>query len=79
MCLRNKSNDYENYGGRGIAICSEWLNFEGFYKDMGEKPKGKSIDRINNEGNYEPSNCRWATPKEQRNNQRPRRKKCQSS
>lgn len=70
-CLNPKVPQYHNYGGRGITVCDRWLSsFENFLIDMGEKPAGKSIDRINNDGNYEPGNCRWATSKEQRDNQR---------
>ena len=69
-CLNRNDKNYKNYGGRGITICPEWLTFINFYKDMGEKPKDKSIDRINNNSGYCKSNCRWATPKEQMNNTR---------
>jgi len=78
-CLNKNGKDYKNYGGRGITVCSHWLKFENFRDDMLESykkhvaefgEKQTSIDRMNNNGNYEPNNCRWATVKEQRNNQR---------
>lgn len=70
-CYNQKSLSYKNYGARGITVCEPWLaSFENFLSDMGIKPDGCSIDRVDNNGNYEPSNCRWATPAEQRRNQR---------
>ena len=68
-CFNPKNHKWPRYGKRGITVCARWLKFENFYADMGERPSGKSIDRINNDGDYEPGNCRWATPKEQRANQ----------
>ena len=70
-CMNSRAHNYYLYGGRGIAVCSRWLNsFENFYEDMGERPVGKSLDRIDNNGNYEPQNCKWSTPEEQQNNTR---------
>ena len=67
-CLNKNSPNYRYYGGRGITICAKWLTFENFYKDMGNVPKGKSLDRKNNNKGYCKSNCKWSTPKEQANN-----------
>lgn len=69
-CSQPKRDDYNRYGGRGIKVCDRWLNsFENFIEDMGIKPeKSYSLDRINNDGNYEPGNCRWATILEQNRN-----------
>lgn len=64
-CFNPKKRHYEYYGARGITVCERWLKFENFLADMGECPPKLSIHRINNDGNYEPSNCKWATLKEQ--------------
>lgn len=74
-CTNPSAAKFPDYGGRGIKVCDRWQSFENFLSDMGEKPSPNvSIDRINNDGNYEPGNCRWATAKEQANNRRAARK-----
>lgn len=71
-CFKKTSPYYKNYGARGITVCDRWKNsFHNFYQDMGPKPGPEhSLDRIENDGNYEPGNCRWATMIEQNNNRR---------
>lgn len=70
-CTNPQDPNWPRYGGRGIVICKEWDNFEVFFSDMGSRPSlNHSINRKNNNGNYEPKNCSWATPKEQARNRR---------
>lgn len=71
-CYNKNCPQYEHYGARGITVCDRWLNsFDDFYDDMGKKPdKSMSLDRIDVNGNYEPSNCRWATSQQQSRNKR---------
>jgi hypothetical protein len=72
-CTNPNAPHYGCYGGRGIKVCERWQLYENFLSDMGERPTGLSIDRVNNDGDYEPSNCRWATKQEQVENTRSNR------
>lgn len=67
-CSNPDATGYEKWGGRGIKVCERWMDFKNFYEDMGDRPQGTSLDRIDNNGNYEPDNCKWSTPQEQAEN-----------
>jgi ribosomal protein S27E len=69
-CQCKTSPDYPSYGGRGIRVCGRWNEFENFLEDMGSRPPGTSLDRLDGADDYYPENCRWATPMEQANNRR---------
>lgn len=72
-CLNPRNKDYAHYGARGITVCERWQkSFTAFYCDMGDRPDKHTLERIDNEGNYEPGNCKWATWHDQRINTRPR-------
>lgn len=75
-CCNHNAHNYGDYGGRGIRVCQRWLDsFENFLADMGPRPEGTTLNRIDNDGNYEPDNCEWATPKVQSNNRRRAKKR----
>lgn len=79
-CTNPHVKNYKNYGGRGISVCERWNDFDNFLADMGYRPGAKySIHRINNDGNYEPDNCKWATWIEQASNRRTREPKAKKN
>ncbi len=69
-CYRQSSGNYSRYGGAGIQVCARWALFSNFLADMGERPLGTTLDRLDNDKGYEPGNCRWATPAQQAQNRR---------
>ena len=74
-CANPNHNSYKHYGGRGIAVCDRWYEFANFLADMGERPVGLSLDRIDNDAGYSPDNCRWATSQQQAKNRRQSRRR----
>lgn len=74
-CTNKRVKDFERYGGRGIRVCHRWRTFANFLADMGERPGKLTLERVNNEGDYCPENCKWATTHEQAVNKRPRKKR----
>jgi hypothetical protein len=73
-CTNQNNKDFKDYGARGITVCDKWAAFDAFLEDMGERPEGATIDREDNNGNYDPSNCRWATLETQSKNKRTTRR-----
>lgn len=71
-CTNPKRNNYAYYGGRGIGFDPRWASFDEFFADMGERPEGMTLERLDNDADYGPGNCEWATMKQQSNNRRPR-------
>jgi hypothetical protein len=69
-CYNPRNKKYKDYGSRGITVCDRWMDFNSFKSDMGERPYSYLLERKNNNGNYEPNNCIWATPKQQNRNKR---------